>query len=219
MPNEQLVLENLKLAYYFAKKFRQQSDFDDIAQTAMIGLIKAARTFDENKKRKFSTYASKCIQNEIYMYFRKEKKQQRLNCVSLDEILYDDNGNLLVIGDTVADTCGSSNPDSAYENTSELEEALQTILNLESKHARIVIQVLSGKPRKEIAAEYGYKSVSMIGRFVKRAKDRIKTGQVPQDKFDVDVSIERVSIINVETNHETIIPLNASLFENILKIL
>ena len=219
MSNEQLVLDNQKLAYYFAKKFRNQSDFDDIAQTAMIGLIKAAKTFDENKKRKFSTYASRCIQNEINMYFRKEKKHQRLNCVSLDELIYDDNGSLLVIGDTVADTRGSSDPEAIYENTSELEKALQIILNLEPKHARIIILALSGKPRKEIAEEYGYASISMIGRFIQRAKARIKTGKVIQDKYDVEIFSKKVSIIDVATNRERIVPLNASLYENILKIL
>ena len=219
MQNEQLVLDNLNLAYFFAKKFRHQKDFDDIAQTAVIGLIKAARTYNETKNYKFSTYASKCINNEILMYFRKEKKHQRLNCVSLDDIIYDDAGNLLVIGDTVADTRGSSNPELTVENLIELEKALQIILNLEHKKATIMIKVLAGRPRKEIALEYGYASVAMISRTVKFARDRIKLGIIHQDKYDVEISGRQISVINLETQRETSISLDSNLYENLLKIM
>lgn len=72
----QIVENNINLAYYIANKFEVNNSYlmDDITSHAMIGLMKAANTFDTTKGLVFATYASRCIENEILMFLRKEKK-------------------------------------------------------------------------------------------------------------------------------------------------
>lgn len=84
---EKMFLENTRLVYYLVERMgidRKNPEFDDLAQIGMIGLLMAVRTFDKSKGKKFSTYASRCIQNEIFMYFRKMKKIST-NMASLDK--------------------------------------------------------------------------------------------------------------------------------------
>lgn len=81
----ELIESNIPLVYYCIKKYFPNYMFDeDIASCGKLGLVKASRTFDVSKNIKFSTYAIKCITNEIKMYFRSENKHN--NEVSLDTI-------------------------------------------------------------------------------------------------------------------------------------
>ena len=83
---ERLVVENMGLVYFNLKKLEMLQnylDYEDMVSIGMIGLIKAAITFDESKKFAFSSYASKCIKNEILMLYRKEKKHE--NDISFNE--------------------------------------------------------------------------------------------------------------------------------------
>lgn len=74
----QLVERNMRLVAHIAKKYNScERDFDDIISIGTIGLIKAINTFNQNKGNKLVTYASKCIENEILMYLRSEKKKNR----------------------------------------------------------------------------------------------------------------------------------------------
>ena len=72
-----LISHNLRLVYYIAGKFKNtMSDLEDLASIGSIGLIKAVKSFKIDKKIKFSTYATRCIENEILMVLRKEKKRK-----------------------------------------------------------------------------------------------------------------------------------------------
>ena len=69
-----LVERNMRLVAHIAKKYHSSDkDFDDIISIGTIGLIKAVNTFDFSKGNRLVTYAGKCIENEILMYFRSEK--------------------------------------------------------------------------------------------------------------------------------------------------
>jgi RNA polymerase sporulation-specific sigma factor len=79
-----LVLDNKKLVYYVVKKLGIHKDIDNFYDIGMIGLCKAARSFDSESGTKFSTYAISCIRNEIYMYCRKKGNRQWFNILSLN---------------------------------------------------------------------------------------------------------------------------------------
>lgn len=82
-PLDELITSNTGLAYHVAHKFKSTGiEIEELAQVGMIGLIKAARTFKPEKQVKFSSYAARCITNEILMYLRGYKKH--IHQTSLD---------------------------------------------------------------------------------------------------------------------------------------
>ena len=83
---EKLIRHNLRLVAHVAKKYyAQPGDQEDLISIGTIGLMKAVDTFDSTRKARFSTYASRCIENELRMYFRRERKNG--GTVSLQETL------------------------------------------------------------------------------------------------------------------------------------
>ena len=95
---ETIILHNIKLVFYrYYKRFSNTNmNMEDIVAYGMIGLIKAVDTFRLDKKCTFTTYASKCIDNEILMYIRRESYRY----VSLDELIGDDD---LTLNDLIID--------------------------------------------------------------------------------------------------------------------
>ena len=94
-----LIEHNLRLVVYIARKFNNTGiDIEDLVSIGTIGLIKAVHTFDVEKKIKLATYASRCIENEILMYLRKNNKKK--SEISLDDPLNIDwDGNELKLSD------------------------------------------------------------------------------------------------------------------------
>jgi len=97
-----LVEHNLRLVAHIVKKYYSSgSDPDDLVSIGTIGLIKAVNTFNEEKNIKLSSYASRCIENEILMYFRTTKKNS-LDISINEEIDSDAEGNALTLMDVMA---------------------------------------------------------------------------------------------------------------------
>ena len=94
-----LIEHNLRLVVYLSKKYENTKvDLEDLVSIGTIGLIKGINTYKVDKNIKLATYASRCIDNEILMYLRKNKK--RNGDVSLEEYLsYDNEGNELHLDD------------------------------------------------------------------------------------------------------------------------
>ena len=108
---EQLIVHNLRLVVYIARKFDcTASNIEDLISIGTIGLIKAVNTFCPDRNIKLATYASRCIENEILMHLR--KTAQRRNEISIDEPLNTDwDGNELLLSDILGsdgDEVGSS---------------------------------------------------------------------------------------------------------------
>ena len=98
---KELIEHNLRLVVYIAKKFDNTGvGVEDLISIGTIGLIKAINTFNPDKKIKLATYASRCIENEILMYFRGQKKLQGEVSLS-DSIDTDKEGNALQLMDVV----------------------------------------------------------------------------------------------------------------------
>ena len=98
---DKLIVHNLRLVVYIARKFDSAAvNIEDLISIGTIGLIKAVNTFCPDKNIKLATYASRCIENEILMYLRKNASQK--NEVSIDEPLNIDwDGNELLLCDEV----------------------------------------------------------------------------------------------------------------------
>ena len=106
-----LVEKNLRLVVYIAKKFESSGiNIEDLISIGTIGLMKAINSYDLSKNIKLATYASRCIENEILMYLRKNNKIKTE--ISIDEpINVDSEGNDLSLGDIL----GTDN-DSIYKS-------------------------------------------------------------------------------------------------------
>lgn len=113
---EMLVKHNLRLVAHIANKYKSNfSDSDDLISVGSIGLIKAVRSFDPLRANNFSTYASRCIENEILMLFRSEKKC--VADVSLETTIgTDKDGNDMSLSDILAD----SSPDAETKTDTKL---------------------------------------------------------------------------------------------------
>ena len=100
---EPLIEHNIRLVIYIARKFENTGiPLEDLASIGTIGLIKAAQTFDPGKNIKLATYASRCIENEILMHFRSQKKT--LGDIYIDDpIDTDKDGNALTLMDIMGD--------------------------------------------------------------------------------------------------------------------
>ena len=123
---QKLIEHNLRLVVHIAKKYAQNRDMDDLVSCGTIGLIKGVSTYDPAKGVQLVTYASRCIQNEILMRIRSEKKERRE--VSLSEpIGADSEGNELTLLDILC-TQEESVDETVIRNT-----RLSRIRNLVSK--------------------------------------------------------------------------------------
>ena len=138
---EQLIVHNLRLVVYIAKKFESTGIcIDDLVSIGTIGLIKAVNTFSPEKNIKLATYASRCIENEILMFLR--KTSQHKNDISIDEPLNIDwDGNELLLSDilgTDEDTVSCE-----IEDYAEKQVLLKTVSELPERE-RIIMEMRFG---------------------------------------------------------------------------
>ncbi|MDD4110737.1 MAG: RNA polymerase sporulation sigma factor SigK [Clostridia bacterium] len=95
-----LISHNLRLVAHIVKKYSGAGEADDLISVGSIGLIKAINSFELNKGTQLSTYAARCIENEILMYIRLNKKHKQT--ISLQECLGEDKeGNEVELGDII----------------------------------------------------------------------------------------------------------------------
>lgn len=173
---ETLIVHNLRLVVYIAKKFESTGiGIEDLISIGTIGLIKAVNTFSVEKNIKLATYASRCIENEILMYLRKTN-QQKME-VSIDEPLNVDwDGNELLLSDILGtdDDTVSVN----IENEAEKRVLLEAVENLDERE-KLIMELRFGlnnrpeKTQKEVADMIGI-SQSYISRLEKRIIKRLK---------------------------------------------
>lgn len=173
---KELITHNLRLVVYIAKKFDTNStNVEDLISIGTIGLIKAVNTFCPEKNIKLATYASRCIENEILMYLRKNASQK--GEISFDEPLNVDwDGNELLLSDVLG-----SDGDDVYRNV-EIEDEknllISSINNLSLREKQIIemrfgLNGFTELTQKEVADILGI-SQSYISRLEKRIIDKLK---------------------------------------------
>ena len=181
MAKSQLIEHNLRLVVYIAKKFDNTSvGVEDLISIGTIGLIKAINTFNPKKNIKLATYASRCIENEILMYLRRNNKTKLE--VSIDEPLNVDwDGNELLLSDILG-----TDEDVIYRDLEDEVEKklLNTAISRLSPRERQIVKLrfgLSGEEgeegeemtQKEVADLMGIPQ-SYISRLEKKIMKRLK---------------------------------------------
>ena len=138
---EVLIEHNLRLVAHIVKKYSENKDeVDDLISIGTIGLIKGVDSFKESNGAKLTTYAARCIENEILMHYRSNKKNSKN--VSLEESIgYDKEGNEI----TIADVLKTKEPD--------FIEDIKTRDDI--KKLKIYLSVLSDREKNIIIARYG----------------------------------------------------------------
>lgn len=177
-----LIEHNLRLVVYIAKKFDNTGvGVEDLISIGSIGLIKGINTFNPNKNIKLATYASRCIENEILMYLRRNSKTKME--VSIDEPLNVDwDGNELLLSDILG-----TEEDAVYkdlENDAEKKVLIKAISRLSGRE-QMIIRMRFGlgtadgeeKTQKEVADMLGI-SQSYISRLEKKIMQRLRREMV-----------------------------------------
>ena len=177
-----LIEHNLRLVVYIAKKFDNTGvGVEDLISIGTVGLIKAINTFNPEKNIKLATYASRCIENEILMYLRRNNKTKLE--VSIDEPLNVDwDGNELLLSDILG-----TEEDTIYRDLEQEVERklLLKAINRLSGRERAIIRMRFGlgtpdgeeKTQKEVADILGI-SQSYISRLEKKIMQRLKKEMV-----------------------------------------
>ncbi len=171
-----LIEHNLRLVVYIAKKFESTgTGIEDLISIGTIGLIKAINTYRADKNIKLATYASRCIENEILMYIRKNASHR--GDISIDEPLNTDwDGNELLLSDVLG--CDSDSVSQSIEKCEDEKILREAVANL-SKREQTIISLRYGlcaggeKTQKEVADLLGI-SQSYISRLEKRIISKLK---------------------------------------------
>src|SRR5690625_3157956 len=171
-----LIERNLSLVVYIARKFENTGiNIEDLISIGTIGLIKAVNTFDNDRKIKLATYASRCIENEILMYLRRNSRMKTE--VSFDEPLNVDwDGNELLLSDVL----GTDEDIITKRLESEVDKdllrsALSELKDREKKIMELRFGLVGeeGKTQKDVADMLGI-SQSYISRLEKKIIKRLK---------------------------------------------
>ncbi len=170
-----LIEHNLRLVAHIVKKFETtRDDVDDLIGIGTVGLIKGIDTYKDNNKVKLGTYAAKCAENEILMYFRLDKKNSK-NVSLYEEISYDKEGNKITIMD-ILKTNDIDYVEDIYKNDS--IKLLKEYMNILTPREREIIESRYGlndqdeATQKEIAKKLKI-SRSYVSRLEKRATTKI----------------------------------------------
>lgn len=170
MAKDKLIEHNLRLVVFLSKKYENTKiDLEDLVSIGTIGLIKGINTYKGDKNIKLATYASRCIDNEILMFLRKNKKRKA--DISLDESLsFDKEGNELTLEDILGTESDIVTKNIEEEDTKKL--MLEEIEKLKPRDKKIMIMRygLDGNEeltQKEVASLLGI-SQSYISRIEKK---------------------------------------------------
>ena len=173
---ETLIEHNLRLVVYIAKKFDNTGvGVEDLISIGTIGLIKAINTFNPEKNIKLATYASRCIENEILMFFRSAKKTAQ--DVSLnDPIDTDKDGNTLTLLDTIATDDHILEDIDLRMKVRQLYDAVKTRLSPREREIVLLRYGLTGQRplvQREVAKKLNI-SRSYVSRLEKKALQKLR---------------------------------------------
>ncbi|HAJ97585.1 MAG TPA: RNA polymerase subunit sigma-70 [Ruminococcus sp.] len=173
---QKLIEHNLRLVVHIAKKYRcSGEEQEELVSIGTFGLIKAVETFDFRKNTRFSTYAAKCVENEILMHFRAQKKH--LTDISMNEpAMTDKDGNTLTLMDTLEDGTNLEEQVDLSIHTQQLYRFLEECLD--ERELEIIILrygLFGGIPltQKEVAKKLNI-SRSYVSRLEKKALASLK---------------------------------------------
>jgi RNA polymerase sporulation-specific sigma factor len=172
-----LVERNLRLVAHIMKKYyAQTADQEDLISIGTIGLIKGISTFDGSKGARLATYAARCVENEILMHFRSQKKNAQDVSLS-DYIETGADGAPLELMDVVSEDVDLLEQISGKENARLLRKAVAERLSQQERQVITLRYGLDGRPplrQREVALQCGI-SRSYVSRIEKRALERLRS--------------------------------------------
>lgn len=172
---QKLILHNLRLVAHIIRKYYSgSSSQDDLISVGSIGLVKAVDSYNHSKATKFATYAAKCIQNEVLMYFRAQRKLSKE--VSINETIdIDRDGNPLSYMDVISSEESVAEEVDRQIQTTRMYCFIQKILNERERQILIMRYGLYGGrqfTQREVAVALGI-SRSYVSRIEKSALDKL----------------------------------------------
>lgn len=171
-----LIEHNLRLVAHIVKKYYSSfKSQDDLISIGSLGLIKAIDSFNSSNGARFATYAAKCIQNEILMFFRSQKKLSYEVSIN-DTIDIDKNGNPLTYIDIISSDDTIAEDLELKVQTEKAIELIKSILDERERQIIVMRYGLAGAPPKtqrEVALELDI-SRSYVSRIEKRALERLR---------------------------------------------
>ena len=176
---QKLILHNLRLVSHIVRKYYANApDNEDLVSIGVIGLVKAVDSFKPETGIRFATYAARCIQNEILMHFRAQKKH--MSDVSLAETIdVDRDGNPLTYMDII---CTNENMGEELDTKTQIERALRLVKNVLDEREKQIITMRYGLfglkksyTQKEIAQKLNI-SRSYVSRIEKSALEKLRDG-------------------------------------------
>lgn len=171
-----LIERNLRLVAHIMKKYyAQTSDQEDLISIGTIGLIKGITTFDPSKGARLATYAARCVENEILMYFRSQKKSSQDVSLS-DYIETGSDGAALSLMDVVSEDEDLLETISNREAVRAVCRAVKTCLTEQEQQVIVLRYGLGGKQplrQREVAAVTGI-SRSYVSRIEKKALQKLR---------------------------------------------
>lgn len=173
-----LIEHNLRLVAHIVKKYyTPNGDQDDLISIGTIGLIKGVSTFRPDKKVRLATYASRCIENEVLMYFRAQRKTQGEVSLS-DSLDGEGEGGSLSLMDTIRVDDTLLEDLDARDACVQVRRCVQTCLDERERQIITLRYGLDGRPpltQREIAAQCGI-SRSYVSRIEKKALKKLEEG-------------------------------------------
>jgi RNA polymerase sporulation-specific sigma factor len=171
-----LIERNLRLVAHIMKKYyAMESDQEDLISIGTIGLIKGITTFDASKGARLATYAARCVENEILMHFRSQKKSAQ--DVSLSDFIETGaDGAPLERMDVVSDDCDLLEQVATRESVRQLRRAVDAVLTEQERQVVSLRYGLEGSPplrQREVADRTGI-SRSYVSRIEKRALEKLR---------------------------------------------
>lgn len=171
-----LIERNLRLVAHIMKKYyTQTSDQEDLISIGTIGLIKGITTFDASKGARLATYAARCVENEILMHFRSQRKSAQDVSLS-DYIETGTDGAALSLMDVVSEDWDLLEQVSTRESVQHLRKAIDSCLTDQERQVVILRYGLNGHPpqrQREVAKVTGI-SRSYVSRIEKRALEKLR---------------------------------------------
>ncbi len=171
-----LIEHNLRLVAHIAKKYGNDSNFDDLVSIGTIGLIKGINTFNPDKNSKLTAYIARCIENEILMSMRRTKKIQ--SEISLDETIgCDGEGNNMTLSDTLAAGGADVEEEVSFKlDAVRLNKAIETELTPSEQQIikwRYGIGCMKRQTQQEVSEKLGI-SRSYVSRIEKKAIGKLR---------------------------------------------
>ena len=171
-----LIERNLRLVAHIMKKYyAQTAQQEDLISIGTIGLIKGITTFDPAKGARLATYAARCVENEILMYFRSQRKSAQDVSLS-DYIDTGVDGAPLELMDVVAEDTDLLEQICSREQAEQLREAVEQVLSPQERQVIVLRYGLDGqspKRQREVAGLTGI-SRSYVSRIEKRALEKLR---------------------------------------------